>query len=176
MDAATGKVLRTWDVGVAPVRCRAGTAQRFMSATGAAAGRTRTASPARSGATARVRVDARSIASEGSVSVIDLNSNHRTQSRRFSPACTPARWRLSPNGKYLVVRQRRQRHVERHRHAHGRNRGNDLRAAKSRRFVRRAAQRAGVRQVRRNGFSSATARKTPSPFFNSSRANRNCSA
>ena len=43
-----------------------------MSAIGAGTGRMRTASPARPEQGTRVRVDDRSIASEGSVSVIDL--------------------------------------------------------------------------------------------------------
>ena len=71
MDAATGKILRIWDVGVAPfdvVLCKnkiyvsnwGGRRPDADSVTGPA------------GLGTRVRVDARSIASEGSVTVIDL--------------------------------------------------------------------------------------------------------
>jgi hypothetical protein len=74
LDAATGKVLRTWDVGVAPfdvVLCKnkiyvsnwGGRRPDADSVTGPA------------GKERCVRVDARSIASEGSVSVIDLDPN-----------------------------------------------------------------------------------------------------
>src|SRR5271154_5674809 len=77
-DAATGNVLRTWDVGVAPfdvVLCKnkiyvsnwGGRRPDANSVTGPA------------GHGTRVRVDERSIASEGSVSIIDLNSEPGTQ-------------------------------------------------------------------------------------------------
>ena len=60
----------------------------------------------------KVRVDDRCIASEGSVSVIDLASGSPAPSPKFSPACTPARWRCRRT-KISRRRQRRQRHVER---------------------------------------------------------------
>jgi len=49
LDAATGKVLRIWDVGVAPYDVVAA-GKKFTSATGAGGGRTRTVSPGRRGA------------------------------------------------------------------------------------------------------------------------------
>ena len=113
LDAANGKVLRTWDVGVAPfdvVLCKnkiyvsnwGGRRPDADSVTGPA------------GQGTRVRVDERSIASEGSVSVIDLNGTGQEFSRLRNctglHACALA---LSPDEKFLVVRQRGQRHVER---------------------------------------------------------------
>ncbi len=120
LDAATGQVLRTWDVGVAPfdvVVCKnkiyvsnwGGRRPDANSVTGPA------------GRGTFVRVDGRSIASEGSVSVIDLteveptNSLTRPSATLSHPmgegqgegeivtgrhACALA---LSPNGKFLVV-------------------------------------------------------------------------
>ncbi len=99
MDAATGKILRTWDVGVAPfdvVLCKnkiyvsnwGGRRPDADSLTG----------PAGQGTS--VRVDARSIASEGSVSVIALNGANQFEIVTGLHACALA---LSPNGKFLVV-------------------------------------------------------------------------
>jgi YVTN family beta-propeller protein len=99
MDAATGNVLRTWDVGVAPfdvVLCKnkiyvsnwGGRRPDADSVTGPA------------GHGTLVRVDDRSIASEGSVSVIDLNSMNQTEIATGLHACAMA---LSPDKKFLVV-------------------------------------------------------------------------
>ena len=99
LDAATGKILRTWDVGVAPfdvVLCRnkiyvsnwGGRRPDADSLTGPA------------GRGTRVRVDERSIASEGSVSVIDLNGTNQTEILTGRHACALA---LSPDGKFLVA-------------------------------------------------------------------------
>jgi YVTN family beta-propeller protein len=72
LDAATGSLLRTWDVGVAPFDVALAGHKVYVSNWG---GRRPDADsvtgPAGDGM--RVRVDARSIASEGSVSVIDLS-------------------------------------------------------------------------------------------------------
>jgi YVTN family beta-propeller protein len=106
LDAATGKILRTWDVGVAPfdvVLCRnkiyvsnwGGRRPDADSLTG----------PAGEGTT--VRVDARSIASEGSVSVINLGPSVNDFGKDLNEseiltgphACALA---LSPNEKFLV--------------------------------------------------------------------------
>ena len=51
----------------------------------------------------RVRVDERSIASEGSVSVIDLDSELRTQNSEIVTGLHACALALSPNGKFLVV-------------------------------------------------------------------------
>src|SRR5579859_282389 len=119
LDAVTGKVLRTWDVGVAPfdvVLCKN---RIYVSNWGGR--RPDTAShtgPAGDGM--KVRVDARSIASEGSVSVINLVETGAASvpanrddygSSVASPhpiqeiltglhACSLA---LSPDGRWLVV-------------------------------------------------------------------------
>ncbi|MEI6194356.1 MAG: beta-propeller fold lactonase family protein, partial [Verrucomicrobiota bacterium] len=122
MDAATGSVLRRWDVGVAPFDVVLARGKAYVSNWG---GRRPDAGsvtgPAGQGT--RVRVDARSIASEGSVTVIDLSANlvgrdsvepkpsaaEDVRARRsLAPpeiltgphACALA---LSPNGRWLVV-------------------------------------------------------------------------
>ncbi|MGH8022209.1 MAG: bifunctional YncE family protein/alkaline phosphatase family protein, partial [Limisphaerales bacterium] len=101
LDASNGEVLRLWNVGVAPydvVVCRnklyvsnwGGRRPMDNSLTG----------PAGDGTI--VRVDSRSIAAEGSVSVVDLDSsspNEAAELRTGRHACALA---LSPNGKYLV--------------------------------------------------------------------------
>ena len=102
LDAVTGKVLRTWDVGVAPfdvVLCKnkiyvsnwGGRRPDPDSLTG----------PAGDGM--KVRVDARSIASEGSVSVIDLNSELRTPNSELLTGLHACALALSPDGRWLVV-------------------------------------------------------------------------
>ena len=121
LDATNGNVLRTWDVGVAPFDVVLGKNKIYVSNWG---GRRPDAGSVTGpiGEDARVRVDARSIASEGSVTVIDLvaatprrhSGNTLAMSRlpdgdEASPpreiltgrhACALA---LSPNGKFLVV-------------------------------------------------------------------------
>ena len=107
LDAVTGKVLRTWNVGVAPFDVVLAGKKIYVSNWG---GRRPDAGsvvgPAGGGM--RVRVDARGIASEGSVSVIDLNSELRTPngSSRLRAGAV-AEWPLAGR------RQRRQRHLER---------------------------------------------------------------
>jgi YVTN family beta-propeller protein len=98
-DAATGDILRTWDVGVAPfdvVLCKN---KIYVSNWG---GRRPDASsvtgPAGHGTL--VRVDGRSIASEGSVSVIDLEKTNQNEIVTGLHACALA---LSPDKKFLVV-------------------------------------------------------------------------
>ena len=124
LDAATGKLLRTWNVGVAPFDVVLAGHKLYVSNWG---GRRPDAGSATgpAGRGTLVRVDARSIASEGSVSVIDLADGTVTggasvpASRSLSPtisgtsgasphreiiigphACALA---LSPNGKFLVA-------------------------------------------------------------------------
>jgi YVTN family beta-propeller protein len=122
IDAATGKVLRLWDVGVAPFDVALARNKIYVSNWG---GRRPDANSVTGpiGEGARVRVDARSIASEGSVTVIELTKSGRASvpasqslqtatigSSGASPhqleiltglhACALA---MSPNGKFLVV-------------------------------------------------------------------------
>jgi len=100
LDATTGKLLRLWDVGVAPFAVVVAGNKIYVSNWG---GRRPTTNdltgPA--GLGARVRVDpAPSVASEGSVSVIDLDSTNQTEIVTGLHTCALA---LSPNGKYVVV-------------------------------------------------------------------------
>ena len=100
LDAATGKVLRIWEVGIAPYDVAVAGKKIYVSNWGgrraAADGVT---GPA--GLGTRVRVDpVRFIASEGSVSVIDLDRTNQTEIVTGLHTCALA---LSPNGKFLVV-------------------------------------------------------------------------
>ena len=103
MDAVTGKILRLWDVGVAPFDLVLARHKIYVSNWG---GR-RTVAGSQTGPAGqgtRVRVDARSIASEGSVSVIDLAAGSVSGLPHeivIGPhACALA---LSPNGRWLVA-------------------------------------------------------------------------
>jgi YVTN family beta-propeller protein len=99
LDAATGKVLRLWDVGVAPFDVVLAGHKIYVSNWG---GRRPDADsvtgPAGHGTL--VRVDGRSIAGEGSVSVIDLDGTNQNEILTGLHACALA---LSPNGKFLAV-------------------------------------------------------------------------
>ena len=105
LDAETGEVLRLWDVGVAPFGVVLAGHKLYVSNWG---GRRPSADsvvgPAGQGTLARV--DARGIACDGSVSVIDLAAQPSMASARPSTiltglhACALA---LSPNGRWLVV-------------------------------------------------------------------------
>ena len=98
LDAATGRVLRIWDVGVAPFDVVLAGRKIYVSNWG---GRRPDADSVTgpAGRGTLVRVDSRSIASEGSVSVIDFDPNLAKSAAmtprlpKSSPACTPARWR-----------------------------------------------------------------------------------
>jgi DNA-binding beta-propeller fold protein YncE len=98
IDAATGKILRTWDVGVAPFDVILCKNKIYVSNWG---GRRPDANsltgPAGQGT--KVRVDDRSIANEGSVSVIDLDSTNQNEIVTGLHACALV---LSPNKKFLV--------------------------------------------------------------------------
>ena len=120
LDAATGKVLRTWGVGVAPFEVVLAGKKLYVSNQG---GRRPDANsvtgPAGQGT--KVRVDDRFIANEGTVSVIDLTEIEPTNSlarpsatlshpmgegRGDGELLTGLRagaMALSPNGKFLVV-------------------------------------------------------------------------
>jgi YVTN family beta-propeller protein len=119
LEASTGKVLRTWDAGIAPFNVVLGKNKAYVSNWG---GRRPDAnSPAGpAGKGAKVRVDARGIASEGSVSVIDLAAGSAgilPASGSSKPAAGTAALpggeiltglracalALSPNKKFLVV-------------------------------------------------------------------------
>lgn len=102
LDAETGKVLRLWDVGVAPFDVALVRNKVYVSNWG---GRRPDAlsftGPAGQGTT--VRVDNRYIASEGSVSVIDLNSKLPAQSSELITGPHACAMAVSPNSRYLVV-------------------------------------------------------------------------
>ncbi len=104
LDAATGYVLWMWDVGVAPYDVALAGRKVYVSNWG---GRRPDASsltgPAGRGTL--VRVDDRSIASEGSVSVIDLDPNPDRQSpaKEILTGRHAGALALSPNGRWLVV-------------------------------------------------------------------------
>ena len=121
LDAATGQVLRIWDVGVAPFDVALAGHKVYVSNWG---GRRPDADsvtgPAGDGM--RVRVDARSIASEGSVSVIDLSPGSAgilpasaSTEHAAGTAALPAKeirtglhacaLALSPDGRWLVFVQ-----------------------------------------------------------------------
>ncbi len=99
LEAATGKVLRLWDVGVAPFDVVLCGSKVYVSNWG---GRRPDASSATgyAGRGTLVRVDSRSIASEGSVSVIDLDHTNQMEIITGQHACALA---LAPGGKYLAV-------------------------------------------------------------------------
>ena len=103
IDAATGKVLRSWNVGFAPFDVVLAGPKAYVSNWGGCrpdAGSI--TGPAGQGT--RVRVDARSIASEGSVTVIDLAQpavfSMQKQIITGPHACALA---LSPKGRWLVA-------------------------------------------------------------------------
>ena len=99
MDAASGEVLRTWNVGVAPFDVVICKNKIYVSNWGGRRPDTDSVTgPAGKGTL--VRVDDRSIASEGSVSVIDLQKTNQSEILTGPHACALA---LSPNGKFLVV-------------------------------------------------------------------------
>jgi YVTN family beta-propeller protein len=100
LDAAGGKILRSWDVGVAPYDVVLCGNKLYVSNWG---GRRPDANSAVGpiGLNGTVRVDAHSVASEGSVSVIDLiGANPTAEILTGRHACALA---LSPNKKHLAV-------------------------------------------------------------------------
>ena len=104
LDAAIGKVLRTWDVGVAPFDVVLAGHKVYVSNWG---GR-RPDNGSLTGPAGRgtfVRVDARSIASEGSVTVINLGPKPAPITPPHEIVIGPhaGALALSPNGKFLVA-------------------------------------------------------------------------
>ncbi len=100
-DAEAGKLLRTWDVGVAPYDVLIHGTKAFVSNWG---GR-RPATNSITGPAGRgtlVRVDpVRHIANEGSVSIIDLPG--KQPQKELLVGLHSSAMALSPNGRYLVV-------------------------------------------------------------------------
>jgi YVTN family beta-propeller protein len=104
MDAATGSVLRLWDVGVAPFDVVLAGKKAYVSNWGGRRpGPNDFTGPAGRGML--VRVDKRSIANEGSVSVIDLDEKSETQRPPLEilTGLHANALAVSPNGRYLVV-------------------------------------------------------------------------
>ncbi len=101
IEAETGKVLRTWDVGVAPFAVELVGRKAYVSNWG---GRRPDANNPVGpiGNTGLVRVDSRSIAIEGSVSVIELGSDARAAKLEILTGLHACALAVSPNGKYLV--------------------------------------------------------------------------
>ncbi len=101
MDLASGRVLRGWDVGVAPYEViLAGNKVYVSNWGGRRPGTNDPTGPAGQGT--RVRVDAvRYIANEGSVTVIDLEGNRVL--REILTGRHASALALSPNGRYLAV-------------------------------------------------------------------------
>jgi DNA-binding beta-propeller fold protein YncE len=108
LDAATGRVLRLWDVGVAPYDVVLAGHKAYVSNWGGPRPDTNSVTgPAGQGTL--VRVDpVRYIASEGSVSVIDLSPAEAQSALRIPHSAIPtglhaSAMALSPNGRWLVV-------------------------------------------------------------------------
>ena len=101
-DANDGKLLRTWNVGVAPYEVvLVGTKAYISNWGGRRPGTNSVTGPAGHGT--RVRVDpVRHIANEGSVSVIELTATNRVQAQ-ILVGLHPSGMALSPQGRYLVV-------------------------------------------------------------------------
>jgi YVTN family beta-propeller protein len=101
LDTATGKVLRTWDTGVAPFDVVLAAGKAYVSNSG---GRRpeRSDLTAPAGRETRVRIDPiRYIANEGSVSVIDLATGQVKD--EVIVELHASALAVSPDGKYVVV-------------------------------------------------------------------------
>ena len=100
LDAASGQVLRSWDTGVAPYDVVLAGRKAYVSNLGGAQP-TKQDHTALAGLGMRVRVDSRDIASEGSVTVIDLVTDRVLREiplERHTSALA-----ASPDGRYVVV-------------------------------------------------------------------------
>jgi YVTN family beta-propeller protein len=104
LDTATGRVRRTWATGVAPFAVVLAGKKIYVSNWG---GRRPDAGSVTgpTGHGTRVRVDARGIANEGSVSVINLDpdSELRTSNSEIVTGLHAGALALSPNGRWLVT-------------------------------------------------------------------------
>jgi len=100
-DTATGKVLRTWDTGVAPFEVVLASGKAYVSNSGGRRpGKPDLTAPAGRGT--RVRVDpVRYIANEGSVSVIDLATGQVKD--EVIVELHASALAVSPDGQYVVV-------------------------------------------------------------------------
>ena len=100
LEAETGKVLRIWDVGVAPFDvCLTGDRAYVTNQGGRRPGPADLVGPAGRGMT--VRVDARSIADEGTVTVVDLARG--AVKAELLVGLHPTALAVSPNGRYVVA-------------------------------------------------------------------------
>jgi YVTN family beta-propeller protein len=102
-DAEDGKLLRAWNVGVAPYGVALVDKKVYVSNWGGRRPATNSVTgPAGRGTL--VRVDpVRFIANEGSVSVIDLGKTNRGVKAEILVGLHPSAMALSPRGRYLVV-------------------------------------------------------------------------
>jgi hypothetical protein len=102
LDATTGQLLHAWDVGVAPYDVVLAGPKIYVSNWG---GRrpdpTSLTGPA--GLGLRVRVDSQSLPSEGSVTVIQLNSTFLPTTNEILTPRHPSALTLSPNHRWLIV-------------------------------------------------------------------------
>jgi YVTN family beta-propeller protein len=102
LDAATGRVLHLWDVGVAPFDVALARGKIYVSNWGGRRpGPDSVTGPAGRGTV--VRVDARSIASEGSVSVIHPGPEAGTPSTEILAGLHTCALAVSPDGRRLVA-------------------------------------------------------------------------
>jgi YVTN family beta-propeller protein len=103
LDAATGAVLRTWEVGVAPYDVVLGGGRAYVSNWGGRRPDADTLTgPAGRGTV--VRVDpVRHIASEGSVSIIELGQASAPGPAEILTGLHASALALTPNGRHLVV-------------------------------------------------------------------------
>ncbi|HZR16346.1 MAG TPA: bifunctional YncE family protein/alkaline phosphatase family protein [Verrucomicrobiae bacterium] len=101
LEAATGRLLRSWDTGVAPYTVVLGGSKAYVSNWGGRRpDRANLTGPAGRGT--RVRVDPiRYIANEGSVTIIDLRVNDGHS--EIQVGLHASAMALSPNGRFLVV-------------------------------------------------------------------------
>lgn len=102
MDVPTGRITRSWDVGVAPFGIVLANKKIYVSNWG---GRRPDANSdvGPIGRNGTVRVDARSVSSEGSVSIIDPNSSDKKAKLELVTGVHASAITASPNGKYVVV-------------------------------------------------------------------------
>ncbi|MFO1486998.1 MAG: bifunctional YncE family protein/alkaline phosphatase family protein [Verrucomicrobiota bacterium] len=102
IDAATGKILRLWDVGTAPFGVAVAGKKLYVSNWGGR--RPDAASPTGpAGRGTLVRTDDRGIASEGTVSVIDLATNSDSAFLEIPTGRHASALAVSPNQRWLVV-------------------------------------------------------------------------
>lgn len=101
MDAATGKILRTWDVGFQPFDVVLAGGKAYVSNWGGRRADTNSVTGP-GGRGTKVRVDpVRFIASEGSVSVIDLKANR--VSKEIVTGLHASGLAVSPDQRYVIV-------------------------------------------------------------------------